>query len=284
MRLMTRAFVWGLVASLHLFCSGLVFGADSVVLGGNAPLQEYPGLNDKINQTWQYEKGKYLSSYFAGNLAGSVEGGRASSHANNPAYDLAVKAPEIYFGAFDRREESPEWILWQNQWILDNPSIWADWAKISHVNVPQPVTREWAESHLDAYFPFPKNFRAFHYDQTNRIQVNPAVTFLPFYVNDPYGVKKDSIGFGYYNVAHEMLHYALERKGIPVRIHHCLFVTERKGKQTIIEDAVQFLIDHQISSDFAMTMGADKEGGLDPCGQLTAEEKSLVEKFSKELP
>ena len=39
------------------------------------------------------------------------------------------------------------------------------------------ITDEWIGSHIEEVFPFPKTFLAFHYDGTNRIQMNPARTF-----------------------------------------------------------------------------------------------------------
>lgn len=225
---------------------------------GNAPLAQYPRLEAKIDETWQYQKGKYL-------------GGRS------------VPDPEIYFFSFVRAEESPEWVEWQNGWIGENPQIWLDWTKVSGKSVPAVVTKEWLAQHPDL-FPFPKTFRAFHYDGTNRIQIDPQTTFLPFYVNDPYGVKSDQIGFGFYTAAHELMHYTLERRGIPGRVHHCLFVAPREGKLTLMQDAAQFLVDRKISNPYVRFMGADKEQDFGPCSALTPDEKALVGRYAEELP
>jgi len=228
---------------------------------GNAPLEQYPGLQEKLDKVWQYEKNKYLSG------------------------DKAVADPEIHFYAFVREEESPEWVAWQNSWIRENPSIWQEWTDINGDGAPKDITNEWIDQHIATLFPFPKTFLAFHYDTTNKIQINPARTFLPFYVNDPYGMQSDRVGMGYYSLAHELLHYTLEQAGVvPTRIHHCLFVTERPGKKTLVQDAAQFLIDQKISSTYVMLWGANKEKDFDPCGHLSAEDRVLVDKFLKVLP
>jgi hypothetical protein len=161
--------------------------------------------------------------------------------------------------------------------------IWADWTKIQGRKAPAVITREWVQQHPDL-FPFPKTFLAFHYDGTNRIQINPEPTFLHFFTNDPYGIKRDQVGFGYYSAGHELMHYTMEQRGIPGRLHHCLFITPRAGKSTLMEEVAQFLIDKNISSSFVMFMGAQKEKDFDPCGQLSAEEKAQVKNLAAELP
>ncbi|MGZ3692850.1 MAG: hypothetical protein ACXWQO_01280 [Bdellovibrionota bacterium] len=226
---------------------------------GDAPLFEYPGLQEKIDRTWQYEKKKYLA-------------------------DKEVKDPEIYFFPFDRAQESAEWVTWQNNWILENPAIWLDWTQIEGNNAPKEITKDWVQQNIVKLFPFPKTFRAFHYDGTNRIQISAGTTFLPYYVNDPYGMKVDNIGFGFYTAAHEMLHYTFEQRGIPGRLHHCIFISERPNKKTPIQDAVQFLLDQKISNPYAMFMGADKENDFNPCGALSKDEQALAHKYLLELP
>ena len=102
---------------------------------GDGPLGEYPGLESKLDQIWQYEKQKY------------------------PGKDVAD--PEIFFFPFVREQETPEWVAWQNSWIRANPSIWQDWVEINGDKAPKEITPEWIDEHIATLFPFPKTFRAF---------------------------------------------------------------------------------------------------------------------------
>jgi hypothetical protein len=249
------------VAEERPISTALSDAGPGLVVRGNAPFFEYQGLQEKLERIWHYERQKYLRP------------------------GAADADPEIHFYPFAREKESPEWVAWQNSWIRENPSIWKEWVFIRGDQAPAEITREWVDEHIASLFPFPKIFLAFHYDGTNKIQMDPERTFLAFYVNGPNGMKADHAGMGYYSAAHELLHYTLERRGVlPTRIHHCLFIAERPGKRTPIQDAVQFLIEQGIASDFAMAMGANREKDLDPCQALNAEDLALVRQYADELP
>ncbi len=211
-----------------------------VTLRGDVPVDDIPDIQQRSNEIW---------SYLARHL--DLQG-----HA---------RLPIIHFDPFDRNVQSPDWTAWQKEWTRTHPVIWRDWTALRSTNVhaasgiPENVSRwpherfphpaplpegdkerathdfhahtrteisdQWIESNIDEIFPFPGNFLAFHYDGTNRIQINPNRTFRSSIQIDPYGVRRDLDGYGYYSVGHEMLHYALEIKGIvPTKLHHCLML------------------------------------------------------------
>lgn len=121
-------------------------------------------------------------------------------------------------------------------------------------------------------------FLEFHYAGTNRIQVSPSRTFLRYYQNDPYGMKSETVGYGFYVTTHEMLHYVLESDGIPGRLHHCLFISEKNG-HSLMSDLTQYLIDQKISAPLVRNVGFDFEKGLMPCEALSPEDRALVQQY-----
>jgi hypothetical protein len=229
----------------------------AISLHGNLPLEQEPGFEEKINQIWDYEKGHYLDS-------------------TPDAVD-----PDLYFFPFDRSQESADFVSWQNDWILKNPSVWTDYKKATGFDPPATVTLDWMQQNPDI-LPFPKAFVGLHYGGTDRMQIDPQVAFLQYFQPDGMGRESDLIGFGYYVTAHELLHYAFEQRGIPGRIHHCLFVASRPGKPTIMEELAQFLIDNKISNQVIMFTGARDEGNH--CLPLSAADQALVNRYAAELP
>lgn len=158
--------------------------------------------------------------------------------------------PLLYFSRFDPLAQAADWTAWQRQWTTKHPEIYEDARKAG-------VTGD---------FPFPASFRAYHYDGTERIQLDPKTTFLAFYQNGPDGLPRDFVGLGYYVAGHEMLHYVLELAGVPGKRHHCLFVTPRGQGPSYMEALADFLIARGYSSFAVKRYGLGQELALDPCG------------------
>lgn len=196
-----------------------------------------------------------------------------------------VEAPYIYIAPFELESQSKEWTKWQRSWIRNHPEIWVDYIKTQkEIDTPERL-QQWARENGDDIFPFPKVFLAFHYDGTNRIQINPFRTFYAHYVNDPYGIKRDFVGSGYYSTGHEMLHYALEVKGIlPTRLHHCIFVKELpNGKPALLDQLAEFLINTEISAPIIELMGPGGERKAAPCSRLSDSDLRLAEEAVNQL-
>ncbi|MGA7979937.1 MAG: hypothetical protein WCA32_06880 [Chromatiaceae bacterium] len=230
---------------------------ESVSLTGDVPLRDFPNIQEKADEIWSYLVRKL----------------RLGSD---------VAAPYIYFHSFDKRTQSRQWTTWQKEWTRLHPQIWRDWTKLTRKGTRVEITKEWIDSNIDEIFPFPVSFLAFHYDGTNRIQINPSRTFGASVQNDPYGLRRDLNGQGYYSLSHEMLHYALEAKGIgPTRLHHCLFIHTAAGDDSkpVMEDLADHLLDKRVISITAKLMGLRSERYFDPCRSLTEAEMSRVEEM-----
>lgn len=191
-----------------------------------------------------------------------------------------LEPPRIHFAAFDPGKQDPEWSRWQADWTSKRDDIFGAWlcsgpgrkkypeatplcskgeaALVAFVNAHPQVRSE---------FPFPPEFRAFHYDGTGVIQVNQESTYLPHLQTGPDGRRRDYVGYGYYVTGHEMMHYALESVGVPGPSHHCLFVTKRPETGTsYMEDLVTYLQDAGIAGFAVRRYGLQQEEMLDPCG------------------
>lgn len=248
-----RAVLLPLVALLTAHCA---YGS-TVQLSGEAVWSFYPNFQAKVNQAWATIENTYLSLQNAA-------------------------PPEVHFSEFSLEKQDRTWTEWQRTWLIQHPEIWTEWAASQHL--PSP-TSEWIEEHLESQLPFPKHFHAIFYKGTNKIQVNPSTTFYPFLQNAPGGGKLDFVGFGFYSISHELLHYALEKRGIPsTRLHHCIFVSPKRNGASMVEDTAASLIHHEIAHPMVMMLGPAKEKALNPCSRLTADEKSLAEQFALELP
>lgn len=159
-----------------------------------------------------------------------------------------MPAPVIYFSPFDPEQQDERWTEWQKDWSAEHKSVWADYRCEFLGQCDGVVSDEWIFENIAKAFPFPPHFLAYHYDDTNRIQINPKRTFYAYMQNDQYGIKRDFVGYGYYVTAHEMLHYTLEKKGIEPRLHHCLFVSPNRDNKSLVDRVAQFLIDEGVSS------------------------------------
>ncbi len=217
-----------------------------IVIKGYMEGYNYPNLDDKIFRTWTFIK-KQLQ------LAESVT------------------APVIYFSPFVFSKEDPEWLKKQRSWIGNHPEIWADWNAISNGKPP-----------VEEGNPFPNWFAGFQYYDTNLIQVNPFASFFPYYKYDNLGIPTDVAGLGYYSVGHELYHYALNLKNIPVKLHHCIFVLEKDKQNHLMNQLADFLVNNQISSSLAFLRGSKVEEQLKPCKQLSVDEqKSALDYLSQ---
>ena len=216
-----------------------------VILKGDVPFFEFPHLQKQSNLIWSFIKNMV-------NLSNETS------------------APVIHFFPFDRQKQNHKWTNWQNQWLLRNPSIWIEYSHHAKIN-STIITPEWIKKTIISQaIPFPKHFIAFHYDNTNQIQINPKTAFLSYYQNDPYGVKKDLAGLGFYILGHEMLHYAFqEKKILPSKNHHCLFTLPLlPNKKSVLEALSDFLIDSQFSSSTVKVLGLRQEENFQPCWNI----------------
>lgn len=73
------------------------------------------------------------------------------------------------------------------------------------------------------------------------IQVNPNRSF-----NVETGGHR---GYGLYLTAHEMLHYALNRKGIAAKFHHCLMIEENGNGESLMLKVARDLIAHDWANE-----------------------------------
>ena len=222
-----------------------------VILIGELAGYNYPGLEDKVAMTWDFVK--------------------ASTGFNK--MNIKNEVPVIDFEPFIFAKETPTWITFQKQWIKDHPEIWDDWNKFSNGAAPEEVGN-----------PFPKKFAAFEYYGTSRVQVNPEFSFIPYYQYDNHGVAQDIAGLGYYSVGHELHHYVLTLMGVPVKLHHCIFVLPRKStEKPLMESLSDYLIDNHISSFLARFRGSDTEISLNPCKDLSADEQKTAADWAQKF-
>ncbi len=222
-----------------------------VILIGELKGYNYPGLEDKIAQTWDFIK----------------------SSTGLSKLNLKFEAPMINFEPFIFAKESPTWVDFQKTWIKDHPEIWDDWNKFSHGAPPE-----------EAGNPFPKKFGAFQYYGTSRMQVNPEFSFFPYYKYDDKGLEQDLVGLGYYSVGHELHHYALTLMGVPIKLHHCIFVLPRKStEKSFVEALSDYLIDNHISSFMARLRGSDSEAMLNPCADLSPDDQKAANDWAQKF-
>lgn len=185
---------------------------------------------------------------------------------SNSGLTTPVDPPVIYFAPFMFSKETPSWAAWQKTWIQQHPEVWDDWHRYKEA-YPDAELQE-SEN------PFPATLRGYHYAGTTNVQIDPFLTFL--------APRQRFAGWGYYSVGHELHHYVLEKIGIPVRLHHCLFITERKNGRTPLMNALaDFLVDQSYSAPTVRLFGGplDMEYQSKPCKDLSPEDLILVEKY-----
>ena len=221
------------------------FETNPIVIKGYMEGYNYPQLEEKITKTWDFVKNQFK-------LTGTVT------------------PPTIYFSPFIFSKEDPEWLQKQKLWISTHAEIWDDWNKISQGKPP-----------VEEGNPFPDWFAGFQYYNTALIQVNPFATFFPYYKYDNFGNPNDLAGLGYYSVGHELHHYALNLKNIPVKLHHCIFVLKHKDetKDHLMNQLANFLVNNQISSALAFLRGSQVEERFKPCEQLSADEQKTAKNY-----
>lgn len=229
--------------------------ASAPVLEGSFPFANFPDREAHIAAIWE----------FVQTLGGPKQG---------------LEPPVIHFSRFVEAAQDPAWTAWQRQWSRGQEQIWTDYlcgpGRKKHPEAVREgacdtpdAARAWLRAHpeLRDEYPYPAQFRAFHYDGTNRIQIDPYATYLAFYQNGPDGVARDYVGYGYYVTGHELLHYVLENRGIPGPSHHCLFITKQSDGKSYMEKLADFIVARGVGTDFSMKRyGLMQEESLDPCG------------------
>lgn len=238
---------------LILFCQGVL--AEALVIRGADLSYSHPGYREKLQEIWN----------FVSNDLARGDG-------------RPIAAPEVYLEPFDRSTQSPEFTEWQNNWIVKSADIWLEWTKGVD---PATATEDWIRANLASIYPFPPAFRGFHYDRTNRIQVNPDSTFLAFYQNDQFAVKRDVVGYGYYVSGHEMVHHALAERGVPEELHHCMYVTNVDGGKSLMEKMVDHLVEKEIASHMVTYYGYNQEVTLAPCEGLKPNERQMALAYAR---
>jgi hypothetical protein len=235
--------------------------AVQVALRGQVPVDDYPAIQSKSDRIWAYLAGRFALA------------------------DLTA-APSVQFEPFDPAGQSPAWSAWQKAWIRTHPEIWHDWSAMQPARSGTDVSVEWIDSHVDSVFPFPKHFLAFHYDGSNRIQIDPNRTFIESMQIFLDGERRGRSGQGFYSLGHEMLHYALELRGVePKRLHHCLMLYTHGDDDTpaLMQEVADHLVEHQIIAPIARLRGLRTEHSLRPCARLTDDDLALVADFRKRL-
>ena len=247
MKLFTAFLMLGI--STQVFADNLAPASDRpIILIGDLKNYNYPGLEDHISDTWNYVK-----------TAAGIK--------------ITPEAPLINFEPFIFAKENPTWLDTQKKWINDHPEIWDDWNKSSNGAKPAEDGN-----------PFPTFFAAFEYYGSSHIQVNPGFSFIPYYKSDDNGFQHDIVGLGYYTVGHELHHYALSLMNVPIKLHHCIFVSARGStEKSMMEGLSDFLIDHQISSFLARFKGSDAETMLEPCRDLSSEDQKAAADWAQKF-
>lgn len=240
-----------------------------VALLGQIPVEQYPAVQSKADRIWSYLVRRF-------------------------ALPDETPTPVVQFAPFALASQAPAWSVWQKDWIKTHPAIWRDWSAMQPTRSSAEVSVEWIDSHIDSVFPFPKNFLAFHYDGTNRIQIDPKRTFIDSMQVFIDGERRGRSGQGFYSLGHEMLHYALETRGVAQKkLHHCLMLYRGDAKDdasadalpppALMEDVATHLVEEHIIAPIARLRGLRTEQSLRPCDRLTKDELTQVAEIHKRL-
>lgn len=243
----TALIAFVLLQGTHSFLSA------APVLDGDIPF-DMPGVTESINDAWDFIR----------KLSQAPDG---------------LKPPLIHFDLFDPARQEPAWNQWQSDWLKSHDEPFLDWlcTRQGKEKFPEAASRcsdrvalgWWLSLHPEVReeFPFPARFIAYYYQDSGRIQMNPGATFRRFAYTGPDGLRRDGVGYGAYTAGHEMLHYVLESRGVPLSDHHCLFITPRPdtGKSPM-EELVEFLIRRGHASEIVRRYGLDQEVAINPCG------------------
>lgn len=115
------------------------------------------------------------------------------------------------------------------------------------------------------------------------IQINPARSF---------DIESGGLrGYGLYLTAHEMLHYALNRKGIDKKYHHCLMVEENAAGESLMLKIARDLVGHGWANDIITFKTPYAKGYVEEAGHCgtdafeiqKAEGAAGLEKFWNEV-
>lgn len=234
----------------------VISARERVSLRGDVPGAAFPDIQAKADRIWR-------------RIASRLHLG-----ADHPP-------PSVHFHPFDRKAQPDAWTGWQKDWLRSHPLIWSDWKALVGSTGSDEVSPDWIDSEIDRVMPFPSSFLAFHYTDTNQIQMNPSRTFRASLRFDQQGQLYDSDGRGYYSMAHEMVHYGLELKGIvSTKLHHCLmlYTSGESEERSLMEAVAGFLVESEIIAISAGILGLRNERLFAPCSELTAEERHQVER------
>lgn len=234
------------------------YKTSQVSLKGNVPFAEFPDIQKHSKKIWNFvQKRLGLTN---------------------------IKPPQVHFYPFVKAQQSAEFNSWQKRWLLKNYSLWQEWVLLYNKKNQKKInlTPRWVKENIDIFFPFPKGFRAFFYEGTNNIQIASGHKASVFNRR-----QKDILGTIFYTLGHEILHYGLEKKNVPIKIHHCLFVREFANhlatKKSLIDELADFLISNEISADTVRIFTSIPEKRFQPCSKLNKAEISEVEKVILEL-
>jgi hypothetical protein len=236
--------------TLHAISSGMksLFLLSALAIDpGTLPLNSYPGFNANADSVWAYVK-------------------------NATQLDLSTPAPKVFLYPFVPAAGSGEFKAFRDNWIQNHTEIWNDWQVANPGKQREPSD-----------FPFPAQFMGFYFTGTGAIELNPA-DFTNYLYQDPDGVMRDHSGVGFYNLGHELHHYALEQKGVPIRLHHCVFLLARGSSPSpLMEALAEELIKDGTASFLARMRGYQGEVALDPCGALSKEDQKVAQDWAKKL-
>lgn len=194
-----------------------------------------------------------------------------------------VLPPVLHLEPFERDRQSPAFTEWQSEWIINHAKVWLEWTEVKGVPISQ-ITPDWVRTRIHEIYPFPITFRGFHYDSTNVVQVNPETTFLATVTPDLHRTSfRDYVGYGYYVTGHEFAHYALGKRGIPDKLHHCIYLLSVNGKPSLMRRLNDYLVQEGIGGALLSRYGLEQEMALNACQYLSPEDKMKAIQYAREI-